>query len=93
MSNEQAYRTLFSDVAERATRYLEQVPTRSVFPSSHALSELDRLGGKLPDRGEASSSILALLDDFGSPATVASTGGRYFGFVVRGALPVALGCL
>jgi glutamate/tyrosine decarboxylase-like PLP-dependent enzyme len=34
--------------------------------------------------------VLALLDDIGSPATVASAGGRYFGFVIGGSLPAAL---
>ena len=34
--------------------------------------------------------VLAQLDDIGSPATVASSGGRFFGFVIGGALPVAL---
>jgi glutamate/tyrosine decarboxylase-like PLP-dependent enzyme len=33
---------------------------------------------------------LELLDDAGSPATVATTGGRYFGFVNGGILPAAL---
>jgi glutamate/tyrosine decarboxylase-like PLP-dependent enzyme len=33
---------------------------------------------------------LALLDEIGSPATVATTGGRYFGFVIGGTLPAAL---
>jgi len=35
--------------------------------------------------------VLGQLDAIGSPATVASTGGRYFGFVIGGALPVAVG--
>src|SRR6266704_3336800 len=30
---------------------------------------------------------MALLDEIGSPATVASAGGRYFGFVIGGSLP------
>ena len=34
--------------------------------------------------------MLAALDDIGSPATVASAGGRYFGLVVGGSLPAAL---
>jgi glutamate/tyrosine decarboxylase-like PLP-dependent enzyme len=34
---------------------------------------------------------MELLDDWGSPATVATTGGRFFGFVVGGALPVTVG--
>ncbi len=31
-----------------------------------------------------------MLDRYGSPATVATTGGRFFGFVVGGALPVTI---
>ncbi len=34
--------------------------------------------------------VLAELDEAGSPATLASTGGRFFGFVVGGCLPAAL---
>jgi glutamate/tyrosine decarboxylase-like PLP-dependent enzyme len=34
--------------------------------------------------------VLRLLDELGSPATVATAGPRFFGFVVGGSLPVAL---
>ncbi len=34
--------------------------------------------------------MLAELDEFGSPATMASAGGRFFGFVIGGALPVTV---
>jgi hypothetical protein len=44
----------------------------------------------LPESGEASDDVLALLDEIGSPATVASAGSRYFGFVTGGSLPATL---
>src|SRR6059036_546706 len=51
---------------------------------------MSRLGGDMPLEGEHPHDVLALLDDFGSPATVATTGGRYFGFVNGASLPAAL---
>jgi glutamate/tyrosine decarboxylase-like PLP-dependent enzyme len=81
---------LLADAASRARRYLEQVGRRDVAPSRAALDGLERLDFALPDVGIPESSTLALLDDEGSPATVASAGPRYFGFVVGGAFPIAV---
>jgi glutamate/tyrosine decarboxylase-like PLP-dependent enzyme len=81
---------LMRDAADRAATYLDSLGTRPTFPSSAAVSRLTELGGKLPDAPAAPEKVLELLDEIGSPATVASTGGRYFGFVVGGTLPVAL---
>src|SRR2546422_8934843 len=36
------------------------------------------------------STVIRLLDEIGSPATLASAGGRFFGFVVGGSLPAAV---
>ena len=36
------------------------------------------------------ATVLAELDDIASPATVASTGGRFFGFVIGGCLPAPM---
>ena len=44
----------------------------------------------LPDHSGDPTSILAQLHEHGSPATTAQSGGRYFGFVNGGVLPVAL---
>lgn len=44
----------------------------------------------MPEGPTSPSEVLALLDEVGSPATVATTGGRYFGFVIGGTLPAAL---
>jgi glutamate/tyrosine decarboxylase-like PLP-dependent enzyme len=44
----------------------------------------------LPDGPTDPAAVLAQLDDVGSPATVATTGGRFFGFVTGGALPATV---
>jgi glutamate/tyrosine decarboxylase-like PLP-dependent enzyme len=48
------------------------------------------LNGPLPEEPTDPEAVLAQLDEIGSPATVASAGGRYFGFVIGGSLPAAL---
>src|SRR5258706_5853267 len=63
---------------------------RNVAPGSEDIARLEASGGALPENPCDPIEILALLDDVGSPATVATTGGRYFGFVIGGTLPAAL---
>ena len=81
---------LLSDVARRAASYIAALPDRPVAPHPESVSRLIELGGSLPESGAPASEVLRLLDEIGSPATVASTGGRYFGFVIGGVLPSAL---
>jgi glutamate/tyrosine decarboxylase-like PLP-dependent enzyme len=81
---------LLAETAVRAARYLAAVGDRKVTPGSGDITLLEALGGKLPENPCDAAEVLALLDDIGSPATVATTGGRYFGFVIGGALPAAL---
>ena len=81
---------LLNDAATRATRYLERIGTRTVLPSNDAIAALQKLRVAFPEKSTDPGSVLAMLDDFGSPATVASTGGRYFGYVVGGSLPVGV---
>jgi glutamate/tyrosine decarboxylase-like PLP-dependent enzyme len=45
---------------------------------------------KFPEMGSDSREVVRVLDELGSPATVATTGGRYFGFVNGGALPASM---
>ena len=81
---------LLSDTAAYAARYLEAINERSVVPSQTAVDRLGELGGPLPDESSDPAELLRLLDDVGSPATVATAGGRYFGFVIGGTLPASL---
>src|SRR5258708_26276777 len=81
---------LLADVARRATTYIATVADRSVVPRPEDLTRLHALGGSLPETPSAASEVIRLLDEIGSPATITSTGGRYFGFVTGGVLPAAL---
>ncbi len=80
---------LLRDACDRATRYLEGVADRPVAPDGAAVARLDQLDFELPGHGMEAAAVLRLLDDVGSPATVASNGPRYFGFVTGGVLPAA----
>ena len=81
---------LLNETAARAARYLAEIGSRRVAPLSADIARLSELGGPLPEGPSDPAHLLALLDEVGSPATVATTGGRYFGFVIGGTLPAAL---
>src|SRR4051812_12586574 len=81
---------LLYQTTERALHYLNSLDQRGVAPTPAALAQLHELGGPLPDAPTDPAEIIALLDRVGSPATTASSGGRYYGFVVGGTLPAAL---
>lgn len=81
---------LLQDIADRASNYLANLDTRRVFPDTAAIAQLSVFNEPLPDQPTNPAEILAMLDEFGSPAAVASAGGRYFGFVTGGTLPACL---
>jgi hypothetical protein len=47
-------------------------------------------GGRAGDSPSDPHDVLSILDDVGSPATMAMAGRRFFGFVIGGTLPIAL---
>lgn len=83
-------RALLADAAARAATYLEGLPSRTVAPSAEAVAALSHFDQPLPEHPREPSRVLQDLDEFGSPATGASAGGRYFGFVIGATLPAAL---
>jgi glutamate/tyrosine decarboxylase-like PLP-dependent enzyme len=90
LSKEALVKELLVETATRAARYAAAIRDRNVAPRLEEIAKLERLGGKLPENSSDALEVLALLDEIGSPATVATTGGRYFGFVIGGTLPAAL---
>src|SRR5882724_9479617 len=76
--------------AERARRYVRAAAQRRVAPSEAALAALAMLHEPFPSLPSDPSEVISKLDELGSPATVTTTGGRYFGFVNGGMLPAAL---
>src|SRR5262245_44173868 len=72
------YRDLLNDAAERAQRYLFGIQQRHAGVSQHAIANLSALAGPLPEAGDDPYHVLGLLDEFGSPATAASMGRRFF---------------
>jgi glutamate/tyrosine decarboxylase-like PLP-dependent enzyme len=83
-------RDVLNMTADRACRYVRDIGERRVAPADHELAALSRFHEPFPERPSDAGEVIAMLDDLGSPATVATTGGRYFGFVIGGALPASM---
>ena len=77
--------------AHSAIEYARSIGARRITPDDDALAALAAFDEPLPDVGADPVATLRLLDDVGSPATIASSGARYFGFVTGAVYPVALG--
>jgi len=90
MLQELETKTIFEQARDYAFDYADKVRERNVFPTDKAIADLDKFTDVLPQTTGDAGRILKLLHQYGAPATVAQTGGRYFGFVDGGVLPVSL---
>jgi glutamate/tyrosine decarboxylase-like PLP-dependent enzyme len=81
---------LLVDTARRQAAYLSAVEHRKVSVSPADAEALEELGGPLPETSRTAREVIEELDRVGAPATMASAGPRYFGFVIGGALPVTV---
>ena len=83
-------RKVLERAAELGIAYVESVPDRPVRPSA-TVSELRRaLDGPLPEGPTEPLEVVEELARVAEPGLAPMGSGRYFGFVIGGALPAAL---
>jgi glutamate/tyrosine decarboxylase-like PLP-dependent enzyme len=83
-------RALLLRTAEIAADFLETLDERPVRPSAHVAELRAVLGTPLPETPIEPLVVLEELARAAEPGVVAIPSGRYFGFVIGGALPAAL---
>jgi glutamate/tyrosine decarboxylase-like PLP-dependent enzyme len=81
---------LLDRVRAHALDYLRRLPDRPVRAAATADEIRDALGGPLPDAPASPDAVVDMLAALAQRGTTATTSGRFFGFVVGGALPAAM---
>ena len=76
--------------AEHAAAFLGEVGERHVGTTATGAELRAALGGPLPEEGSDPVAVIDALAAGADPGLVASQGGRFYGFVVGGALPVGV---
>lgn len=82
--------SLLQRAASFATDYLDQLDHRTVTPTAEAVAALRAFSIPLPENQSDPGEVIEELHRIGSPATMATSGGRFYGFVHGGALPATL---
>ncbi|MBA2331999.1 MAG: aspartate aminotransferase family protein [Actinobacteria bacterium] len=85
-----AHDELLSLTADYAAQYLGSLPERSVAATATIDELREALSGPLPHAPTEPEQVIAELIAAAEPGVVATGSGRYFGFVIGGALPAAL---
>ena len=83
-------RDLLRRTAEIAADYVESLGERPVFPRITPEQLREALGGPLPEEPLDPERVIEELAAAAEPGVVALGSGRYFGFVIGGAVPAAL---
>ena len=90
MFHEMEQKDIFRQAKKYAFDYADAVRERNVYPTPAALAGLDAFVEKLPKSPGNAAEVMEKLNQYGTPASVAQTGGRYFGFVNGGVIPASL---
>ena len=84
-------RELFRQVAEYAADFVETLEARPIRAEADVEQLTDSLGGPLPEAPTDPSAVLASLVEAAEPGLTATPSGRFFGFVIGGGVPAAVG--
>jgi glutamate/tyrosine decarboxylase-like PLP-dependent enzyme len=83
-------RELLLRTAELAADFIDGLDARRVFPAESVEELGAALGGPLPERASDPLAVVERLAGDAERGVVATASGRYFGYVIGGALPAAL---
>src|SRR5437764_14092711 len=84
-----AIRNLLQRTAEHAAAFLETLDERPVFPQVTVEQLRTELGGRLPEHPTDPTVVIDQLVAGAEPGAVTIPSGRYFRFVLGGAVPAA----
>ncbi len=90
MFAEMAKKEIFELAKTCAIEYADKALERNVFPHDQAIAQLRQFEEPLPDTSSDAVAVIEHLHNYGSPASVSQIGGRYFGLVNGGVIPVSL---
>jgi glutamate/tyrosine decarboxylase-like PLP-dependent enzyme len=81
---------LLKQVAEYSARFIQSLPNRPV-GTRVTLEEIEAaLDGRLPEGPTPASTVVEQLATAADPGILGTTSGRFFGFVIGGALPASV---
>jgi glutamate/tyrosine decarboxylase-like PLP-dependent enzyme len=83
-------RELFELTAAIAADFYETLPDRPVYPRATVAELHAALSAPLPEHGLPARTVIAELAAAADPGIVAEASGRYFGFVIGGAVPASI---
>jgi glutamate/tyrosine decarboxylase-like PLP-dependent enzyme len=85
------YRMVLDRARERAMEWIESVPDRPVAPTADVNAMKKVFARPLPDAPTDPATVVDELATLAEPGLMAMPSGRFFGWVIGGTLPAALG--
>ena len=90
MTEQVRTKSLLNQAQKYGYEYLDSIEERPIYPTNSALDNLKKFDEDLQEKGDDAEEILKFLHEFGAPATINQLGGRYYGMVNGGVIPIAM---